>query len=152
MGIFLWLGKIFFGFVPPSVWKILRGARLAPIGQNPDLSHDKARVDRDTFVWEVFMSMTAVMGILFGLSAAGILPVLGTGYALASDQNTVRQQVVATRLEQLEWRMFDLRVKQCEAIKRGESPQIFTIQLEQQMKVYREISGKEPQLPGCNQL
>lgn len=150
MPLISWLTKIVFGLVPPSVWRILRGARLAPIRE--DFAADKIRVDRDAFVWEVFMSLTAIMGILFGLSASGMLSIMGSGYALASDQTATKQQIVATRLEQIEWRMFDLRVKQCEAIKRGESAQVFTIQLEQQIKTYREISGKEPSLPGCNQL
>lgn len=135
--------KVCFGLIPPSIWKLMKGARLAPKFNHPE----RRNIDRDVFLWEIFVSLTSL-----SLVALAAITFLGNGFAYAKDQKSTEKQVVATRLEQLEWRMFDLRVKQCDSIKRGESPQVYTIQLGQLMKNYREISGKEPDLPKCEQV
>lgn len=103
--------------------------------------------------WFIVVTVTAnsVALVVHILLACGLTP-LFSGFAYASDQEESQKQVMATRLEQLEWRMFDLRVKQCEAIKRGESPRAFTIQLEQQLHTYRELKRAEPRLPSCSEI
>lgn len=103
--------------------------------------------------WFIVVTVTAnsVALVVHILLACGLTPMF-SGFAYASDQENSKGQIVATRLEQLEWRMFDLRVKQCEAIKRGESPRAFTIQLSQQMSTYRELKRELPRLPNCNEI
>lgn len=103
--------------------------------------------------WFIVVTVTAnsVALVVHILLACGLTP-LFSGFAYASEQAESQRQVLATRLEQLEWRMFDLRVKQCEAIKRGESPRAFTIQLEQQMHTYRELKRADPRLPTCSEI
>jgi hypothetical protein len=135
--------KLVFGLVPPSVWRLFKGSRLAAKYQHAE----RRSIDRDVFIWEVFVSITSM-----GLVGVAVLTFIGNGFALAKDQRSTEKQVIATRLEQLEWRMFDLRVKQCEAIKRGESPQVYTVQLAEQMKTYRAIAGRDPDLPRCEQV
>lgn len=148
MNFFAIIFRILLGLVPPSVWRMMRGARLS---QKP-VVHDRRSIDMDLFIWEVLMSAISLTSLAFGLISMGVVPSVGTGFAYASEQKEAEHQVLATRLEQLEWRMFDLRVKQCEAIKKSESPQAFTVQLVQQLATYRKISNKEPKLPQCDEL
>lgn len=148
MGIWNFFLKLVFGLMPPSIWRISRGSRLAPEHR----SYERRAVDRDDFVWEVFMSATVISLLAFCAMSVGWLPLLGSGFALASDQKAVAAQSLAGRLEQIEWRVFDLRVKQCNAMKEGSSPIAYTLQLNQQIKTYRELTGKNPDLPRCDQI
>lgn len=85
--------------------------------------------------------------------AWGYLAWLGIhGFASAEEQKATQAQVAAIRIEQLEARMFDLRIKQCDAIRRGESPRVYTVELQGKIITYRELTGNNPQLPACNEL
>src|SRR3989304_9621106 len=83
--------------------------------------------------------------------ACGLTPWFA-GFAYASDQKTAESQISETRAEQLEWRMFELRIKQCDAIKKGESPQVYTIQLDELYRKYRVLKDETPSLPQCREL
>jgi hypothetical protein len=83
--------------------------------------------------------------------ACGLLPMF-PGFASAGDMEAVYIQNKAARLEQLQWRMFELRVKQCEAIDKGESPRVFTVQLEEQQRTYRALTNGTYSLPDCREI
>jgi len=103
--------------------------------------------------WFIVMTVTAnsVALTVHILLACGMTPFFA-GFAYASEQHESQAQLKTARLEQLDWRLFDLRVKQCEAISKGESPRVFTWQLDQLTRVYLELSGRLPQLPSCEQI
>lgn len=140
--------KVTFGLIPPSVWRLFRGGRLAQRAQG---NNDRRGIDMDVFVWEIAVSITSLAAIFFGLIAFGVIPTRAQ-VALASEQQAAAKQVIATRIEQLEWRIFDLTVKQCDAIKKGESARIYTLELIALIKTYTDLVGKQPDLPSCTQL
>lgn len=74
------------------------------------------------------------------------------GPARATEMTAVKEEARVARIEGLEARMFDLRVKQCEALKANESPRVFTIQLQQLMERYWSLTQRQPQLPSCEEL
>jgi hypothetical protein len=74
------------------------------------------------------------------------------GPARAAEVAAAREEARLARIEGLEARMFDLRVKQCEAIKAGESARIYTIQLQQLMDRYFGLTQRQPSLPICEEL
>jgi hypothetical protein len=74
------------------------------------------------------------------------------GPARATEMASVKDEARITRVEGLEARMFDLRVKQCEALKAGESPRVFTIQLQQLLDRYWALTLRQPSLPSCEEL
>jgi len=84
-----------------------------------------------------------VVHVLWAWGLLGFIPGAGSGFAMASD---------STRLEFLEGRLFDLKVKQCEAIDQGKSVQVYTIQIQEYSKKYRELTGRSPELPSCAEL
>lgn len=84
--------------------------------------------------------------------ACGLTPFFA-GFADASDIEIIRMQNKTSRLEQLQWRMFELRVKQCEAIVKGESSRAFTVQLEESQRTYLTLTnGMTYTLPMCEEL
>lgn len=83
--------------------------------------------------------------------ACGLTPFFG-GFAIAADTRVAAAEVKQARVEFIEARLFDLRVAQCQAIKRGDNPQAFTIQLQQQWQRFREVTGRDPQIPTCAEL
>jgi hypothetical protein len=103
--------------------------------------------------WFIVVTVTAnsVALVVHILLACGLTPFFA-GFAHASDQKADQRVNLVSRLEQLDWRMFDLRVKQCEAIKKQESPRVFTWQLDQLVKVYYDLTTRYPQLPSCEQI
>lgn len=90
--------------------------------------------------------------VIVTMLAFGMLPWAFPGFASAQDQHHAQTQIIETRVEQLEWRMFELRIKQCEAISRDENPRIYTIQLEQLFRTYRTLNREPPALPACREL
>lgn len=83
--------------------------------------------------------------------ACGLLPMF-PGFANAGEMQAVHLQSKLARLEQLQWRMFELRVKQCEAIAKGESPRVYTVQLEEQQRTYLALTNGTYSLPLCNEM
>jgi hypothetical protein len=74
------------------------------------------------------------------------------GPARAIEMNIIKEEARSTRLEGLEARMFDLRVKQCEALKAGESQRAFTVQLQQLQEKYASLTMRRLDLPTCQEL
>jgi hypothetical protein len=83
--------------------------------------------------------------------ACGMVPFY-PGFASASDMTAAKVEARSGRLEQLMWTMFELRTRQCDAIDKGISPRGFTIQLEQQQKIYYSLTNEFHQLPTCQEL
>ena len=48
--------------------------------------------------------------------------------------------------------IFDLRVKHCEAVRRGQSGAAYRAQIQELMREYRERTGADFVLPQCNEL
>lgn len=124
------------------------GRRLKP--PNPD-SDPKTVVAWRWFV-VVGLAVNTLVLVINMLLEWGVLSTVFPGFAYASEQHLAQTQIVAVRIEQLEWRIFDLRVKQCEAINRHESAQVFTVQLDELIKRYREITQRRPDLPECPEV
>jgi hypothetical protein len=83
----------------------------------------------------------------------GLLGVFGyPGPARAIEMMTIKDEARLARVEVIEQRMFDLRVKQCEAIKANESPRVYTIQLQQLIDRYWQLTQRQPVLPLCEEL
>lgn len=74
------------------------------------------------------------------------------GPARATEMTSVKDEARVTRIEGLEARMFDLRVKQCEALKANESPRVFTVQLQNLLDRYWALTQRAPSLPTCEEL
>lgn len=111
--------------------------------------------DRDVELWRWFIvtvvTGTAVIVILEVALAWGVLPIFA-GFAYASDVKTAKSEILQTRIEQLEWRIFDLQVKRCEAQRKGENPQVFTVQIEELGKKYWYLTNREVKIPDCKYL
>jgi hypothetical protein len=111
--------------------------------------------DTETKRWRwvvvcVTMANSAALALHIAL-ACGLLPFY-PGFAYAADVKDARLEARSGRLEQLQWTMFELRTRQCEAIDKGASPRGFTIQLEQQQKTYYSITNEYHELPSCQEL
>lgn len=74
------------------------------------------------------------------------------GPARATEIAVVKEEARLGRIEGLESRMFDLRVKQCEALKANQSPRVFTVQLQQLIDRYYALTQRSPTLPSCEEL
>jgi hypothetical protein len=61
-------------------------------------------------------------------------------------------EVSQIRVELLQQRLLDLRIRQCGAIKAGESAAFFAGQIQQQSGKYRELTKSPPDLPACSEL
>lgn len=102
-------------------------------------------------LWAWLVTMGLLMSGLHILLACGLLPGF-SGFAYASDLLPVQSAVVSGRQEFLEGRAFELRVKQCEAIDEGKSPQVYTVQLQEVLKKYYDLTKMRMDLPACQEL
>lgn len=139
--------------------------RLEQVAKAPGLTGKAAAVlkglkpppseDRQVMAWRYFVVTVTVANTitLAGhiVLACGLTPWFA-GFAYASDQKTAQIQIAELRVESLEERMFDLRVKQCEAIDKGESPRQYTIRLEDLLRKYWDLKKERPPLPVCAEL
>jgi hypothetical protein len=105
--------------------------------------------------WRWWMSATLVATNLALMThiaiACGLLPFY-PGFAYASDVQEAKSESRANRIESLQWRMFELRVKQCVAIDKGDSPRAFTIQMEVQQEKFHALTNSYHPLPDCLSL
>lgn len=74
------------------------------------------------------------------------------GFAFSDDQKLIHSELRVFREEQLEWRIFNLRSRQCEAISKRKNPQLFTFQIDEAWKAYIRLTGHDPQNPKCSEL
>jgi hypothetical protein len=80
------------------------------------------------------------------LGAYGLLgPVGYGGFASASDAKEVR-------IDALDSEIFEIRVKQCEALDQGKSALVYTIRFNEKWRVYVNLTGHEPKVPECREL
>lgn len=70
------------GLVPPTVWRMARGARLAPKDKN---GSDTMVIDRDSFLWEVCTAGVLISLLAFAVMASGWLPFFGSGFVYGAD-------------------------------------------------------------------
>jgi hypothetical protein len=84
--------------------------------------------------------------------ACGFLSGVWPGFAKADETTKIKEEVQVTRVENLEARIFDLRVSQCAAIREGKSAQVFTIQLQTLLQKYAQLTRTTPNLPICEEL
>lgn len=114
------------------------------------------RTDEDPTAWRWFMA-GGIVGTAGALAihialACGFLGGVWPGFARADDTNKIKDEVQVARVENLEARIFDLRVAQCAAIREGKSAQAFTIQLQSLLQKYVNITQRSPNLPICEEL
>lgn len=119
-------------------------------GMKPPSSEDPSVMAWRYFVVTVTLANSVALAGHIAI-ACGLTPWFG-GFAYAADQKSAQAQIMETRAEQLEWRMFELRIKQCDALKKGENPQVYTIQLDELFKKYRVLKNEIPSLPQCREL
>lgn len=129
------------------------GANLAArIGRRlkPPLAEDGSVMAWRWFV-VVMITLNSVGLALHVVLACGLTPMF-SGFAYASEQKSQAAALLTSRAEQLGWRIFDLRVQQCSAIKKGSSAQLYTVQLQELTKVYKEVTNQYSQVPRCEEL
>lgn len=61
-------------------------------------------------------------------------------------------EVTSIRVELLQQRLLDLRIRQCQAIKDGQPAAFWAGQIQEQATKYYELTNRSPQLPGCGEL
>lgn len=74
------------------------------------------------------------------------------GFGTYTDQKQQRADIAVFREEQLEWRIFDLKSKQCEAIANHQNPLVFTFQIDQAWRAYNALTGHDPHPIKCSEL
>lgn len=121
--------------------------KLKPPKQNDD--------DDVIMAWRWFMAIgltaNSIVLVIHILLACGLTPMF-SGFAYASELRLSSKELLMSRTQQLEWRMFDLRVRQCESMNKNESATVYTVQLDQLMRQYVEITNSQPRLPFCKEL
>lgn len=73
------------------------------------------------------------------------------GFAYASDVTSVRNDVSSIKVELLEQRIFDTRLRQCESTS-AEPRTFYREKLQELMRKYRELTAADYRLPGCEEL
>lgn len=93
--------------------------------------------------------MLLVVHILF---ACGWLAWAGLpGFAYAADVTSVRNDVSSIKVELLESRIFDTRVRQCESTT-AEPRTFYREKLQELLRKYRELTAADYRLPSCGEL
>jgi hypothetical protein len=72
------------------------------------------------------------------------------GYAMRTFANN--SDVVDIKVELLQTRLLDLKIKQCEAIKAQKNTEFFAGQIQVQTEKYYILTGRLPSLPTCSEL
>jgi len=80
------------------------------------------------------------------LGAYGLLGPFGFGgFASASEAKEAR-------IALLDSEIFELRIKQCQALDQGQSPLVYTVRLNEKWREYTNLVGHEPKVPDCREL
>jgi hypothetical protein len=106
-------------------------------------------------LWRWLMA-GVVCFVLFGygglhLAAYGALPFV-TGFASESEVLKLKDDLTASRIDYIENTAFQLRIRQCEVISEHKSPRVYTVQIEELNKKFRELTGQNLTLPTCGEL
>lgn len=72
----------------------------------------------------------------------------GWGFAVFARES----DVTAIRAELLQGTLIDLRIRQCTAIKEGQSAAFFAQQVTAQTDKYEALTGRRPDIPNCAEL
>lgn len=119
----------------------------------PEDPHDPA-----IYRWRATVAITIVLlaGVMLMniLLTWGMLPVLFSGFALASDVTELKTQQVEIRAAQIEGQILDARERQCHAIKEGnqEAQRFALVRVQEKLALYRQVTKAEYRLPGCDEL
>jgi hypothetical protein len=79
----------------------------------------------------------------------GLLALMGTYGLRTFAKDSELKQV---RVELLQQRLLDLRIRQCDAIRAQQSAQFFARQITEQSGKYRDLVHAPPDLPTCTEL
>jgi len=88
--------------------------------------------------------VATAVGLLGAYGLLGPVPGL-SGFAYADDSKAVR-------VDALDSEIFELRVKQCQAIEQGQSPLVYTVRLNEKWRTYVGLVGHDPKVPDCREL
>lgn len=105
-------------------------------------------------IWKRILSSFSPQQICW--VCVGLLGVMGT-YGLNTFAKTgmvqhLSDEVKGVRVELLQQRLLDLRIRQCESIRAQQSAQFFARQITEQSGKYRELVHAPPDLPTCTEL
>jgi hypothetical protein len=98
-----------------------------------------------------FIMSWRLLTLVFILGSFGAFAPFGLwgGFASADTKSIV----TTTRVEYLEGRMFDLKVKQCTALEEGKPTTVYTVQLQELNRKYKDLTGVYyKELPACVEL
>lgn len=96
-------------------------------------------------VWRIVLAV-ALAGGYGAFSKAGF-----GGFAYAGDVDKVRDEVASIRIELIEQRILDARMRQCQRPP-SEPGSFYQRELQEQLRRYREIARAEYRLPSCAEL
>lgn len=109
--------------------------------------------------WRYRMAMcqiaSSVSQILQWLVLAAAFGIVGRiGFASQADTQDVRESVMQIQIGQLEGRLFETRVRQCQAIREANSAakSFLGQKISELQRDYRKLTGHEYGLPGCDAL
>jgi hypothetical protein len=88
--------------------------------------------------------VTTALGLLGAYGLLGPIPGL-SGFAYADETK-------ATRIDALDSELFELRIKQCQALDQGVSALVYTVRLNEKWRTYVQLVGHEPKVPDCKEL
>jgi hypothetical protein len=76
----------------------------------------------------------------------------GAVYTYSVQTFASNTEVKAIHVTITEGSLFDLRSKQCEAIRRNQSGAAYRSKIQELMRTYRELTGADYPLPNCEEL
>lgn len=76
----------------------------------------------------------------------------GTLYSYAVSTFATNNDVKAISIKLTESTLFDLRTKQCEALRREQPGVAYAAKIREVMREYRELTGGDYSLPDCREL
>lgn len=107
--------------------------------------------------WRYFVAGSIV--VLYGglathiALACGFMTALFPGFAKADGQSKLQSQVTELRLEGIETKLWDLRIRQCEAWSKQKPTIAFTEKIRETQRKYAELTnGHLYELPDCREL
>lgn len=132
-------GKLLARFIPPAV---------------AGSEEDAERI----WKWRLLLAVTVVTNALLTVVhiawACSLLPGLA-GFAMAGEVREIAETQKAAATEILEQRLFDTRLRQCEAVENGAAPavlQTYATQMFALKKRYMRLTGQAYEVPLCSEI